>query len=160
MDGNDSAIAANPDTVRTVEAQRLASLLKLSGLISRPMLGAVAAPRGMSLNELRVLMCLGGEGALAGHMISELMSIQPMNVSRAIASLLERGWIEKVQDAADRRHRPVRLSQSGLTELHALSVDLDAVAGIVFSGLSARDMNTLGKILGKVVTNIEKWPPG
>jgi DNA-binding MarR family transcriptional regulator len=64
----------------------LVQLLKLSSLINRPMEDGVAEVKGIALNELKIMMCLGGEGALAGHDITEIMAISPMNVSRALSS--------------------------------------------------------------------------
>ncbi len=86
---------------RTVQAdatgkqiELLVQLLKLSSFINGPMQDGVASPNKLALNELKIALCLGREGALAGHDIAEIMGIAPMNVSRSLSSLLQRGWIE------------------------------------------------------------------
>ena len=75
-------------------AHLLVRLLKLGSFISGPMRDGVCDPAQISSNELRVIMALAGEGALAGHDLVEITGLPPMNVSRAIATLRERGWIE------------------------------------------------------------------
>ena len=132
-------------------------LLKQASLISRPMIEGVAAPNGLSANELRIIMCLGGEGALAGHEISAIMAIPPMNVSRAVASLIERGWAETVCNPTNRRRKPVQLSAAGWAQHRALIHDVAAVATDVLGGLSANERATLGRITAKVIARMEDW---
>jgi DNA-binding MarR family transcriptional regulator len=135
----------------------LVQLLKQASLISRPMIEGVAAPNGLSANELRIIMCLGGEGALAGHEISVTMAIPPMNVSRAIAALVGRGWVENVRDPANRRRKPVQLSAAGWERYRSLIPDVAAVASDLLAGLSASEKVALARIAAKVIAGIERW---
>jgi DNA-binding MarR family transcriptional regulator len=137
----------------------LVQLLKQASLISRPMIEGVAAPNGLSANELRIIMCLGGEGALAGHEISATMAIPPMNVSRAVAALIDRGWIETVRDPGNRRRKPVQLSAAGWERYRALIPDVAAVAADLLGGLTASERATLARITAKTIARIENWQP-
>jgi DNA-binding MarR family transcriptional regulator len=74
--------------VQGKEVELLVQLLKLSSFINGPMQDGVASPNNLALNELKITLCLGGEGALAGHDIADIMGIAPMNVSRSLSSLL------------------------------------------------------------------------
>lgn len=136
----------------------LVHLLKLASLINRPMQEGVAGPAGLSLNELRIMMCLHGEGPCAGHEITILMGIPPMNVSRAVASLGARGWVEPAADPANRRRRPVRLSAAGVAACAALAPDLDHVARHALGSLSAGDMAALDRIATGLIGRLERWP--
>ena len=91
----------------------LVRLLKLGSFINSPMKDGVCDPLGISQIELKVMMALAGEGALAGHDLVEIMGVPAMNVSRALATLRDKGWIEDAQDPENRRRRPVRLSAAG-----------------------------------------------
>lgn len=135
----------------------LIQLLKLSSLISGPMDDGVAAPNGIAINELRIIMCLGGEGALAGHEISELMAIPPMNVSRALASLLDRGWLEPVADPANRRRKPVRLSGAGWKAYRAMTPDVRGVADALLSDLRKTERDVLARATAKILARLEDW---
>ena len=103
-------------------------------------------------------MCLGGEGAMAGHDITEIMGIPPMGVSRALAALLERGWIEQVEDPNNRRRKPVQLSAAGCEGYRALVPDVRAVAEFLLGGLSAQERKSLATISHKIIARTEQWP--
>jgi DNA-binding MarR family transcriptional regulator len=102
----------------------LIQLLKLASLINRPMQEGVAGPNEIGLNELKIVICLGGEGAMAGHDITELVAMPPMNVSRALAALVSRGWIEPAIDRANLRRKPFRLSAAGWAAYRAMTPDV------------------------------------
>lgn len=137
---------------------QLVQLLKLASMISRPMLEGVASPNALSVNELSILMCLGGEGELAGHDISEKMAIPPMNVSRSLASLLERGWIEPATDTSNRRRKPVRLSAAGWEAYAAMTPEIATVASQLLGSLTARDRASLTRSVEKIIDRVERWP--
>lgn len=133
-------------------------LLKLASLINRPMRDGVAEPEGLSIDEVKIVLCLSGEGAMAGHEISDVMGIPPMNVSRALTSLLARGWIERAHDPADKRRRPVALTSAGADAAQAMTPDLAGVADYLLGDLSATDRRTLARISEAIIVRMEAWP--
>jgi DNA-binding MarR family transcriptional regulator len=137
--------------------QLLVQSLKLSSLINRPMEDGVAEAAGISLNELKIMMCLGGEGALAGHDITDIMAISPMNVSRALAALLERGWIEPAVDPVNRRRKPVQLSKSGWKAHHAMKPNVAAVADYLLGTLTANERAVMARASGKIIARMADW---
>jgi DNA-binding MarR family transcriptional regulator len=137
----------------------LVSLLRFASLINRPMRDGVADPEGLSLNELRVMMSLGGEGEMAGHELAELIGMQPMNVSRALATLIGIGWVEQVSDTANRRRKPHRLSPAGWEAHAAMGPEIADVAGFLCQSLTSADRASLDRILGKLAGQIEAWHP-
>jgi DNA-binding MarR family transcriptional regulator len=139
-------------------APQLIQLLKLATMISRPMQDAVASPNGISMNELKIIMCLAGEGPCAGHDLTSLMGIPPMNVSRALASLAERGWVEPAVDPANRRRKPVRLSALGAAAQDAMTADIGDVARQLLGSLSDRDRTALDRIIGILIARMQSWP--
>lgn len=137
--------------------QLLVQSLKLSSLINRPMEDGVAEAAGISLNELKIMMCLGGEGALAGHDITDIMAISPMNVSRALAALLERGWIEPAVDAANRRRKPVQLSHDGWAAHSAMTPNIAAVADYLLGPLTANERAVMLRASDKIIGRMADW---
>lgn len=133
-------------------------LLKLASLIHRPMRDGVAEPEGLSIDEVKIVLCLSGEGAMAGHEIGDVMGIPPMNVSRALSGLLERRWIVRVRGAADRRRKPVELSAAGLEAARAMTPDLARVADYLLGRLTAADKKALGRVTQKIIKRMESWP--
>jgi DNA-binding MarR family transcriptional regulator len=137
--------------------QLLIQLLKLASLISRPMEDGVASPNDIGLNELKIVMCLGGEGAMAGHDITELVAMPPMNVSRALAALMARGWIEPVIDPANRRRKPVCLNTQGWSAYRAMTPDVGTVADYLLGELTAAERKGLARTAQKVIARMESW---
>ncbi len=138
-------------------AQLLIRLLKLGSFISAPMRDGVCDPAEISSNELRVIMALAGEGELAGHDLVEITGLPPMNVSRAIASLHERGWIENAVDPENRRRRPVRLSAAGHDAYRRTQPYLDVVADAVLRTLTQRQRQQLASLTDKVNAQLITW---
>lgn len=138
-------------------SQLLIGLLKQASLISRPMIEGVSTPNGLSANELRLMMCLGGEGPLAGHEIADVMGMQPMNVSRAIATLVKRGWLAQVGDPKNRRRRPVMLSEAGWLAYRAMMPDVRIVAEYLLGALTANERLTLGRVTAKIEARMADW---
>ena len=145
-------------TDRSPAEEVLVRLLKLAAVISRPMQDGVATPHGLSVNELRIVMCLSAEGACAGHEITHMVGIAPMNVSRALASLSRRGWIEPADDGAKRRRKPVRLSGRGIEGYRALGPDLNGIALTLVGRLNEAEGAQLGALADRVLASIACWP--
>jgi DNA-binding MarR family transcriptional regulator len=137
----------------------LVALLRLASVINRPMRDGVADPEGLSLNELRILMALGGEGESAGHDLAEVMGMQPMNVSRALATLNALGLTEETGDPANRRRKPYRLSEQGLQRHAAMGSEIADVAGFIFGTLTSGERAAFKKILAKLNLRIADWQP-
>jgi len=138
-------------------APQLIQLLKLATMISRPMQDAVANPNGLTMNELKIMMCLAGEGPCAGHDLTSLMGIPPMNVSRALASLAQRGWVEPAVDPANRRRKPVRLSELGRAMQDEMTADIGDVAHELLGTLGERDRAALDRITRVLIARMQRW---
>ncbi|HSI20071.1 MAG TPA: MarR family winged helix-turn-helix transcriptional regulator [Sphingomonas sp.] len=140
------------------QVQLLVQLLKLSSLINRPMQQGVANANGLGLNEVKVIVCLGGEGALAGHELAEILAMTTMNASRALTALLERGWVEPEADPANRRRKPYKLSEAGWAGYRAMTPDVSMVAAKVFESLSKSESAAFARIIDKIIARVEMWP--
>jgi DNA-binding MarR family transcriptional regulator len=138
-------------------AQLLIRLLKLGSFISGPMRDGVCDPAEISSNELRVIMALAGEGELAGHDLVEITGLPAMNVSRAIAALHDRGWIEDAIDPDNRRRRPVRLSAEGHEAYRRTQPYFDVVADALLGTLTTRQRAQLASLTDKVNARLITW---
>jgi DNA-binding MarR family transcriptional regulator len=141
------------------EIALLVAILKLATVINRPMRDGVADPEGLSLNELRVMMSLGGEGPMAGHELAELIGMQPMNVSRSLANLAARGWVEQTGGAGNRRRKPYRLSTGGWAAHRAMLPEVADVASFLFSGLPKGESQRLADLAQALIGRIGEWQP-
>lgn len=135
----------------------LVSMLRFATLINRPMREGVATPGGITPNELKIVIALGGEGERAGHELADIFGIQPMNVSRALATLAERGWVEQVSDASNRRRKPHRLTEKGWEGYRSLGPQIEAVAHFLFSTLAPNERAGMSTVLDKLYHQILEW---
>jgi DNA-binding MarR family transcriptional regulator len=164
-DVHDRSIAA-PMTAQSLsndESGNLAlliRLLKLASLINTPMTDGVCDPSGISQIELKVLMALSGEGDMAGHDLVEIMGMPPMNVSRALASLRARGWIEDCADPDNRRRKPVRLTPAGRSAYARLAPLLEAVAAALVGRLGKSERQKLAQTSDKLIAAMADWIVG
>ena len=135
----------------------LIRLLKLANFISTPMRDGVCEPSGVSVNELKAIMALAGEGELAGHDLVEIMRIPPMNVSRALADLKRRGWVAVGTDPANRRRKPVALTEAGKAAYDAMKPDIARIADALLGKLSPRRQRELASTADIVLERIANW---
>jgi DNA-binding MarR family transcriptional regulator len=135
----------------------LIQILKLSSLIAQPMQQGVCDPAGASSHEVKVVMALAGEGPLAGHDLVHINGSTPMNVSRAIASCKERGWVEDHIDPENRRRRPVRLTAAGEAAYRQMQPMLHDVAQALLGKLTTRQRGEFAKLTGQVLGRVAEW---
>jgi DNA-binding MarR family transcriptional regulator len=154
MARSDSVSASNGQDTSFAQLIRL---LKLGSFINGPMKDGVCDPSGVSQIELKVMMALSGEGALAGHDLVEIMGLPAMNVSRALAALKQRGWIEDATDPDNRRRRPVRLSAAGRSAYEQLLPAVEQVAEALLGSLTARQRREFGALSDKIIAAMIEW---
>jgi DNA-binding MarR family transcriptional regulator len=136
----------------------LIELLKLATQISRPMLAEVATPHGVSLNELRVLMSLAGEGELAAHQLSDLTGLPAMAVSRAVSALCEAERLVETRDATNRRRKLLALTPRGYAFYEAVTPDVQRIAKRLFASLTGVERRVSAKVVNKLLAQLEAWP--
>jgi DNA-binding MarR family transcriptional regulator len=117
----------------------------------------LADPEGLTLNEMRTLMSLGGEGELAGHELSRVIGMQPMNASRALAALEKRGWIEEAEDTDNRRRKPYAISDAGIDAYRAMIPELADIAETLFSDLTDAERRRFRATAQKITDRIAQW---
>jgi DNA-binding MarR family transcriptional regulator len=135
----------------------LLAMLRFAALINRPMRDGVATKAGISPNDLMIIMALGGEGELAGHDLVDLMGMQPMNVSRALAALSDRGWIVQVTDKANRRRKPHKLTEAGWAAYRAMGPEIERVAQFLFNTLDPAERAGMASVLDKLYRQVMRW---
>jgi DNA-binding MarR family transcriptional regulator len=152
-------VNADSQAPDTDQVAILITLLKVATRIGAPMRDAVADREGLSVTELRILLALGGEGALAGHELADLMAMQPMNISRALMVLTDMALVEQVSDPVNRRRKPHRLTPQGEAKFLVLLADMRDVANFVFGPLSNREQAQAARLLTKIDVQLRHWAP-
>ncbi len=102
---------------------------------------------GISIPEWRVIAVLGAFAPLSSNAICERTAMDKAKVSRAIASLLERGLIARGVHATDQRLIQIALSKTGRKIHEAIIPRARAIEAEVTKGLSKADIAHLHRVL-------------
>lgn len=93
--------------MNTTGIDRLGFLVHDAARLIRKRFEQRASEYGLSAAQWRLLFRLGKEPGVAQARLAELLEIEPISVSRLLDRMEEGGWIERRQDASDRRVRMV-----------------------------------------------------
>jgi DNA-binding MarR family transcriptional regulator len=128
----------------------LQETLKLSNRLVAPFLTYLASRHEISLNEFRLLMLIGQYPNIASHELVDMTGVNPMSVSRAVATLEKHGRILVVKDSTNRRRKALALSQEGRKLYDAMLPQTEKVAEFLVSALTPAEVRKFTTLLGKL----------
>lgn len=129
----------------------------LTNFWREPLLRRMEAEFGLIRPELTVLMCLNFEKNLNARDICEITE-QPSNtVSRAVASLCEKGHITRELDEHDNRRRVLNITQSGKDLLDGIMALFIEAERELLQFLSADEVAQLTGLLDKLARAVPEW---
>lgn len=148
---------------------RLGFLIHDAARLMRRRFEARGSEHGLSAAQWRLLVRLVKEQGVAQARLAELLEIEPISVSRLLDRMEEGGWIERRQDAADRRVRiifPTDKSKAAFAQIKSVAGDVyeEAMAGLsqeerlaTIQGLSAIVNNlSAGEVPADCQTNLSR----
>lgn len=111
---------------------------------------------GLSAAQWRLLVNVVKSEGIAQARLAELLEIEPISVSRLVDRMEEAGWIERRQDAADRRVRmifPTARSREVFGEVKGMAGEVyDEALG----DLPPEDRRALVRALDAIVRNLSE----
>lgn len=115
--------------------ERLGFLIHDAARLMRKRFEAKASAFGLSAAQWRLLVRLVKDEGVAQARLAELLEIEPISVSRLLDRMEEGGWIERRQDASDRRVRmifPTGKSRAAFAEVKSVAGEVyeEALAGL------------------------------
>jgi DNA-binding MarR family transcriptional regulator len=125
-------------------------------LVARTFLGRkhhfpqVAAAFGLTPGEMNALLTLDPAEPKPMRSLAEAWHCDASNVTWLVDRLEERGLVERRPDPADRRVRAIAMTRRGVQFRHKVEAKLFEPPP-EFERLSATDLTTLARILGKIV---------
>jgi DNA-binding MarR family transcriptional regulator len=133
---------------------RLGFLIHDSARLLRKRFEAKGSAYGLSAAQWRLLVRLVKEEGVAQARLAELLEIEPISVSRLLDRMEEGGWIERRQDASDRRVRMIFPTEKSREAFAAIKSVAGEVYDQALDGLSADERRTLIKGLNAIVANL------
>lgn len=138
----------------TDETDRIGFLLHDASRLLRKRFETRASCYGLSSAQWRLLVRVFKEEGIAQARLAELLEIEPISVSRLIDRMEEGGWIERRNDASDRRVRMIHLTEKS----RVIFGEMRGVASQVFdsalSGLSSEERRITIHGLKTIISNL------
>jgi DNA-binding MarR family transcriptional regulator len=134
--------------------ERLGFLIHDAARLMRKRFEARASGYGLSAAQWRLLVRLVKDEGVAQARLAELLEIEPISVSRLLDRMEEGGWIERRQDANDRRVRmifPTAKSRAAFAEVKSMAGEVYEEA---LAGLSPRIRQATIEGLAAIVNNL------
>ena len=135
--------------------------LRLTVLSSRymgPLNATLEQDRGLSRDDVTVTTCLSITNAASAQEIVRYTGRPKNSVSRAVASLEERGLLRRHTDTGDRRSSRLSLTARGrqlFKHIAACFVQRDA---LMLEPLSERERRDFNRLLNKIAAPSADWP--
>lgn len=127
----------------------------LSNLISGSIARLYAARFDLTIAEWRVMAVLGHFGPQTAVEITGRTAMDKVRVSRAVARLTSMGRVMRDDDQADRRRKPIRLTEAGTTIHQAIVPMALEVEARLIAHLDVADLEALNRAIHALTTAIE-----
>jgi DNA-binding MarR family transcriptional regulator len=131
-------------------------LNRLAAEVSAALSGEYRARYGLDIPEWRVLATLGfRDEACSAQYIAQCTRTHKSTISRAVTALMDRGLIERVANADDRREFSLRLTGRGRALYEELIPRLLRKERDILSCLSAQERQDFAALLGKIERSLD-----
>jgi DNA-binding MarR family transcriptional regulator len=110
----------------------------------------VARQHDLNLPRLEVLLCLSDGEGISQQELSERLLVTKGNVCMTLQAMEAEGLVERRTDAADQRAHRLYLTNAGRQRLAKTKPARDALMARTLGFLSAEEVRTLRKLLGRI----------
>lgn len=144
----------------TGDPQRDALLAEIFSLhdrlraLSLALVGPVDLPADLTMQQLRVLGVVAHEPGLTGQELRARLGVSAPTASGLVDRLVDKGFLERTDDTADRRVRRLQLTDEGRRLLGGLGDSMGRLFEAVVPPISAADLRTIkagSEVLVRVV---------
>ena len=129
--------------------------LKLGNRLGAPFSEHLEKRFRVTMNEFRVIMLIGREGAAASHELADISGVTTMRISRAVPSLERKGWIACSVDADNRRRKILRLTRNGQKLYRQMLPTADKVAKYLFDSLREDEILAFDRYVTTLIESLE-----
>jgi len=133
-------------------------LTVLSTRYMRPINALLENDQGLSRDDVTVTICLSITNATSAQEIVRYTGRPKNSVSRAVASLEERGFLRRYSDASDRRSSKLSLTVRGQELFDRIAACFVERDGLMLDPLSQRERRDFNRLLNKIAMPSANWP--
>jgi DNA-binding MarR family transcriptional regulator len=135
--------------------------LRLTVLSSRymgPVTALLERDLDLSRDDVTVTICLSITNAASAQEIVRYTGRPKNSVSRAVATLEERGLLRRHTDASDRRSSTLGLTARGRRLFDRIAACFRERDSLMLGPLSPQERRDFNRLLNKIVTPSANWP--
>jgi DNA-binding MarR family transcriptional regulator len=136
------------------EAATILQHLVELGVVLSASMDAGLAERGLTRARADLLWQLQRQPKRTQREISQLLRCTPRNVTDLVDMLEASGLVVREPHPTDRRATIVSLTRRGKSEVARMQAGCQALAGVLFAGLSSADLSTFAAVLDLVLTRL------
>lgn len=128
----------------------------LSKIVDKP-LDRIAKETDLTLNEVRVLLFLyeNEKFDIASDIVERLM-ISKAHVSVSVEKLLNKGYVEKIQDKKDKKKFHLKITNNSQKILNLLDVEIEKLKKELIKDISEQDIEIFKNTIKKIVQNTKE----
>lgn len=115
---------------------------------------------GLRVPEWRALAALYARQRCTMSELADLATIDRTTLTRTIDRMEQAGWLARRADAADMRVTRLELSAAGRRMFERIWPEVERLNNLALAGLSAAEIESLRKILGRMRANLEDYVRG
>jgi DNA-binding MarR family transcriptional regulator len=130
-------------------------LNRLAAEVSRALARVYGERFGIDIPEWRVIATLGDRGRARAQDVALSTRMHKSMVSRAVARLMELGWVARTADARDRREAPLALTAAGSEIYQQLVPIVLAYQDRMLGCLTASERRMLERLLHKLERQLD-----
>lgn len=105
---------------------------------------------GISVNNCKIMRVIAFHGPLSATDLGARTSLDPDKITRAIDTLVDRSYVIRKEDEADRRKVVLTLSAKGRRAHEKIEMVVSAMESEILSALTAEERKALGSSLDKL----------
>jgi DNA-binding MarR family transcriptional regulator len=130
-------------------------LNRLAAEVSRALARVYGERFGIDIPEWRVVATLGDRGRARAQDIALSTRMHKSMVSRAVARLMDLGWVARTANASDRREAPLRLTTNGRVIYRQLVPIVLDYQDRLLGSLSSSERRLLDRLLDKLERQLD-----
>ena len=130
-------------------------LNRLAAEVSRALARVYGERFGIDIPEWRIIATLGDRGRARAQDVAISTRMHKSMVSRAVARLLELGWVTRTASAEDRREAPLRLTAAGHEVYEQLVPIVLDYQDRLLASLTESERRVLERLLGKLERQLD-----
>jgi DNA-binding MarR family transcriptional regulator len=111
--------------------------------LSVELVGPFELPPDLTMQQLRVLGLVAQEPGLTGQELGARLGVSAPTASGLIDRLVEKGVLERTDDAADRRRRRLRLTPEGVELLGGIDATMGRMFEAVIPPIPTEDLQAI-----------------